>query len=83
MLGALVGDGAPSSLTDRSHSLSSLDSATGGARIAPHHNGIYIIILYYLRVLFSIFTFLFTNFYFYGAELVACGAFTIAPGLLP
>ena len=34
--GALLADGAVTSLTDRGHSLRSLDSATGGAPIAPH-----------------------------------------------
>ena len=32
-----LGAGAPSSAIDRSHSLRSLDSATGGASFAPHH----------------------------------------------
>jgi len=31
----VLGDGAPSSLADRGHSLASLDSATGGSRLAP------------------------------------------------
>ena len=35
ILGALVGDGAPSSLTDHCHSLGSLASATGGGRLVP------------------------------------------------
>ena len=34
--GALVGDGAPSSFTDRGHSRSIASSATGGALFAPH-----------------------------------------------
>jgi len=33
--GVLLADGAAASLTDRGHSLRSLDSATGGAPIAP------------------------------------------------
>ena len=36
--GVLVGDKAPSSFTDRCHSLSSLDSATGGGRVAPQND---------------------------------------------
>ncbi len=35
ILGALLGGGAPASLTDRGHSLGSLDSATGGGRLVP------------------------------------------------
>ena len=31
-----LGDGAPALHTDRGHSLSSLDSATGGGRVAPY-----------------------------------------------
>ena len=34
--GVRLGDGAPALHTDRCHSLRSLDSATGGAPIAPH-----------------------------------------------
>ena len=33
--GVLLADGAASSTTDRGHSLGSLDSATGGGRLAP------------------------------------------------